>query len=47
MPTRIITYSGSDIVGFDHPGLTVLPLTVMFGDRLYQDGVDLSHEKFY
>jgi DegV family protein with EDD domain len=47
MPTRIITDSGSDIVGFDHPSLTVLPLTVMFGDRLYHDGADLTHEKFY
>lgn len=28
-------------------GLTVLPLTVHFGDEAFRDGIDLSHEEFY
>lgn len=47
MSIRIITDSASDIVDFDHDQLTVLPLTIAFGDSVYHDGVDLTHERFY
>ena len=47
MPVRIITDSGSDIVDFEHKRLTVLPMTIVFGNDLYHDGVDLTHEEFY
>lgn len=44
---RIITDSASDITDIDREDLTVLPLTVRFGDAEYQDGVNLSREEFY
>lgn len=47
MATRIITDSASDIVDFPNPNLTVLPMTVAFGDTVYHDGVDLTHERFF
>ncbi|MGN0075459.1 MAG: DegV family protein [Parafannyhessea sp.] len=47
MPVRIITDSASDIVDFPNPNLTVLPLTVAFGNTVYHDGVDLTHERFF
>lgn len=47
MTVRVITDSASDITGFDHASLTVLPLTVAFGDAVYRDGVDLSSERFF
>jgi DegV family protein with EDD domain len=30
-----------------HPALTVVPLTVMFGQEAYKDGVDISREEFW
>ena len=47
MPVRIITDSGSDYYSSDHPQLTVLPLSIGFGDTVYQADVDLSRERFY
>lgn len=47
MKPRVITDSASDLVPPYRPGLTVLPLTVLFGERSYQDGVDLDHRQFY
>ena len=47
MPVRIITDSGSDYYSSDHPQLTVLPLSIGFGDTMYQADVDLSRERFY
>lgn len=47
MKLRVITDSASDLVPPYRPGLTVLPLTVLFGERAYQDGVDLDHKQFY
>ena len=47
MATRIITDSASDIANFPNPNLTVLPMTVAFGNTVYHDGVDLTHERFY
>lgn len=52
MTVRIITDSASDIIAADiaaagNPALTVLPLSVTFGQTTYEDGVDLTHRRFY
>lgn len=47
MAVRIITDSGSDILPGEMEGLIVLPLTIAFGNDVYHDGVDLSHEQFF
>lgn len=47
MPVRIITDSASDIEAGLHPQLDVLPLSVSFGQTVYHDGVDLTHQQFY
>ncbi|MGN1002490.1 MAG: DegV family protein [Oscillospiraceae bacterium] len=47
MSIRIITDSASDIVEHSRADLTVLPLTITFGDESYRDGVDLTHREFY
>lgn len=47
MSIRIIVDSASDLSGNESSQLTVLPLTVTFGDTQYLDGVDLSSKEFY
>ena len=49
MSIRIITDSGSDILPdlAQEWGITVIPLTVRFGDEEFLDGVTLSREQFY
>jgi DegV family protein with EDD domain len=47
MAVRIITDSGSDILPGEMEDLIVLPLTIAFGNDVYHDGVDLSHERFF
>lgn len=52
MAVRIITDSASDITREDvaaagNPALTVLPLSISFGNDTYEDGVNLSHQRFY
>lgn len=46
---HIVTDSGSDITPdvAAELGVTVIPLTIRFGDIEYRDGVDLSIEEFY
>jgi len=44
---RIITDSGADFVAPFPENLTVLPLTIRFGEEEYRDGVDLDHRAFY
>lgn len=44
---RIITDSASDIVDNERDDLTVLPINITFGEEEYQDGVTLTHKKFY
>ncbi len=44
---RIITDSASDFIVTDQEQVTVLPMTVRFGDQEYMDGVNLSHKEFY
>lgn len=49
MGVRIVTDSTADIPReqADALGITVVPLTVFFGDEAYLDGVDLDSEGFY
>lgn len=44
---RIITDSASDIPQGFHPNVTVLPMTIRFGDTEYQDGINLTTKQFY
>ncbi len=44
---RIITDSASDLVAPVPEGITVLPMTIRFGDTEYKDGVTISHYEFY
>lgn len=49
MSIRIITDSASDITQQEAQelGITVMPLTVTFGEESFKDGVDLDHSGFY
>jgi DegV family protein with EDD domain len=49
MSVRIIIDSASDITKerADALGLDFLPLTTIFGDEEYLDGITLTHEQFY
>ena len=44
---RIITDSGSDLRDCTRPDVTVLPMTISFGQDSYRDGVDLQPSEFY
>lgn len=46
---RIITDSSSNITQEEAKtlGVTVMPLTIMFGTEEYRDGVDITFEEFY
>ncbi len=44
---RIITDSASDIAQSQYPAVTVLPMSVRFGNTEYQDGINLSAAQFY
>ncbi len=49
MPVKIITDSAADLPAdkVAELGITVVPLTIRFGDDEYVDGVDLTPEAFY
>lgn len=47
MGIHIITDSASDITDCARENLTVLPMTITFGEVEYQDGVTLDHKQFY
>lgn len=47
MRIHVIADSTSDIPAGYNKNLTVVPLTVRFGDEEYMDGVNLSHQEFY
>ncbi|NCB52568.1 MAG: DegV family protein [Clostridia bacterium] len=47
MSVKIITDSGSDILGTEMKNITVMPLKVTFDNEDYLDGVTLSHNQFY
>lgn len=44
---RIITDSASDFVAPHPENLTVIPLTIHFGEEEYRDGVTIDHKTFY
>ncbi len=44
---RIITDSASDLVQNYNERITVLPMSIRFGEEEYRDGVDLSTKQFY
>lgn len=49
MAIKIITDSACDITQNEAKelGITVIPLTVTFGETSYKDGIDLDHNGFY
>jgi DegV family protein with EDD domain len=49
MTVKIVTDSLGDIPSelAEELGITVVPLNVLFGERAYRDGIDLTTEKFY
>ena len=49
MPVRVVTDSTSDIAPETAAelGITVVPLTVFFGDEALLDGVDISSSAFF
>lgn len=44
---RIITDSASEITRPFPVNLTVMPLTIHFGDEEFRDGVDITHREFF
>ena len=44
---KVITDSASDIVENKRENLVILPITITFGEKQFQDGVNLSHQMFY
>lgn len=47
MGIRIIIDSASDMVDCNREDVTFLPLSVIFGDTSYRDGIDISRKEFY
>ena len=49
MAIRIVTDSTADLPpGAAHElGISVVPLSVIFGDEVYREGVDVTHDLFY
>lgn len=49
MTVKIVTDSGSDITQEEarQLGITVVPVYLRFGDRVYRDGVDIDADEFY
>lgn len=44
---RIITDSGSDLPQNYHAQITVLPMSIRFGQQEYKDGIDITTQAFY
>jgi DegV family protein with EDD domain len=49
MPVKVVTDSVADLPPrvINELGITVIPLDVRFGDKVYRDGIDLTAEQFY
>ena len=49
MPVKVVTDSTSDLSPqvAQELGITVVPVYVRFGEKVYLDGVDISHDEFY
>jgi len=49
MPVKIVTDSTCDLsfqVARDL-GITVVPVYLRFGEKVYRDGIDISHDELY
>ena len=49
MPVKVVTDSVADLPSrvVEDLGITIIPLNVRFGEKVYRDGVDLTTEQFY
>jgi DegV family protein with EDD domain len=49
LAVRIVTDSTADLpLSFAHDlGISVVPLSVIFGDEVFREGIDISHDLFY
>ena len=49
MAVRIVTDSTADLpLSFAHDlGISIVPLSVIFGDEVFREGIDISHDLFY
>jgi DegV family protein with EDD domain len=49
MPVKVVTDSVADLPPqvINELGITVIPLDVRFGDKVYRDGIDLTAGQFY
>lgn len=47
MSIKIVVDSTADLIPEIKSQVTVVPLTILFGDKEYVDGVDIDHHKFY
>lgn len=49
MPVKIVIDSVADLPSqvVEELGITVVPLNVRFGEKVYRDGIDLTTEQFY
>ena len=49
MPVKVVTDSVADLPlqVVEELGITVIPLNVRFGEKVYRDGIDLTTEQFY
>ena len=49
MPVKVVTDSVADLPPqvVDELGITIIPLNVRFGEKVYRDGIDLTTEQFY
>jgi DegV family protein with EDD domain len=49
LAVRIVTDSTADLpLSFAHDlGISIVPLSVIFGDEVFREGIDISHDLFY
>lgn len=49
MPVKVVTDSVADLPPqiVEELGITVIPINVRFGEKVYRDGIDLTAEQFY
>lgn len=49
MPVKVVTDSVADLPSkvVQELGITVIPLNVRFGEKVYRDGIDMTTERFY
>ena len=47
MKTRIIVDSTTDLLPEIKEKVTIIPLTIYFGDEEYKDGITIDHKMFY